>query len=187
MKHEEVRRSRPISRVLSWAAIHLRRTSPCACSSLPGSGADNTIGSLFGLAPGGVYPATPVTSRAVRSYRTISPLPPARGPVRRYIFCGTFRGLAPPRNYLAPCPVEPGLSSTPPKWRSDCLAGSSVDAIMGPSARPHKASFPRAGQATDLTASLQANAIGAGGRSARDGRVMGHTVPGCSDAAEHGS
>lgn len=32
-------------------------------------------GSLFGLAPGGVYPATPVTKRAVRSYRTISPLP----------------------------------------------------------------------------------------------------------------
>ena len=30
---------------------------------------------LFGLAPGGVYPATTVTSSAVRSYRTISPLP----------------------------------------------------------------------------------------------------------------
>ena len=30
---------------------------------------------LFGLAPGGVYPATTVASRAVRSYRTISPLP----------------------------------------------------------------------------------------------------------------
>ena len=29
----------------------------------------------------------------------------------RYIFCGTFRGLAPPRHYLAPCPMEPGLSS----------------------------------------------------------------------------
>ena len=32
-------------------------------------------GFLFGLAPGGVFPATPVASRAVRSYRTISPLP----------------------------------------------------------------------------------------------------------------
>ncbi len=30
---------------------------------------------------------------------------------RRYVFCGTFRRLAPPRRYLAPCPVEPGLSS----------------------------------------------------------------------------
>jgi len=30
---------------------------------------------LFGLAGGGVYPAAMVTHRAVRSYRTISPLP----------------------------------------------------------------------------------------------------------------
>ncbi len=30
---------------------------------------------LFALAPGGVFPATAVTSSAVRSYRTISPLP----------------------------------------------------------------------------------------------------------------
>ena len=39
-----------------------------ACHSLA-----NT--SLFGLAPSGVYPATFVTKCAVRSYRTISPLP----------------------------------------------------------------------------------------------------------------
>ena len=31
--------SRPVSRVLSWAVIHLRRASPHACSDLPGSGA----------------------------------------------------------------------------------------------------------------------------------------------------
>jgi len=31
--------------------------------------------SLFGLAPGGVFPATHVAMSAVRSYRTISPLP----------------------------------------------------------------------------------------------------------------
>ena len=30
----------------------------------------------------------------------------------RYTFCCTGRGLAPPRRYLAPCPVEPGLSSS---------------------------------------------------------------------------
>jgi hypothetical protein len=36
-------------------------------------------GFLFGLAPDGVYPATAVTSGAVRSYRTISPLPRKRG------------------------------------------------------------------------------------------------------------
>ena len=33
---------------------------------------------LFGLAPGGVYPATDVATGAVRSYRTISPLPISR-------------------------------------------------------------------------------------------------------------
>jgi len=30
---------------------------------------------LYGLAPDGVYPASPVTKAAVRSYRTFSPLP----------------------------------------------------------------------------------------------------------------
>jgi hypothetical protein len=30
----------------------------------------------------------------------------------RFTFCCTCRGLAPPRRYLAPCPVEPGLSSS---------------------------------------------------------------------------
>ena len=43
--------------------------------------------------------------------------------LRRYIFCGTFRRLTPPRRYLAPCPVEPGLSSVC-KACSDCLADS---------------------------------------------------------------
>jgi len=57
------------------AVIHLGRPSPDASCGLPESGADHTIGFLFGLAPGGVYPATPVTRRAVRSYRTLSPLP----------------------------------------------------------------------------------------------------------------
>jgi len=54
-----------------------------------------------------------VATRAVRSYRTFSPLPvPSVDGHRRFVFCGTFRRLTPPRGYLAPCPVEPGLSST---------------------------------------------------------------------------
>ena len=83
---------------------------------------------LFGLAPGGVYPATGVAVGAVRSYRTISPLPIRRGGLRRYLFCGTCRGLAPPRRYLAPCPVEPGLSSprAPRRASSDCPADSLI-------------------------------------------------------------
>lgn len=63
--------------------------------------------SLLGLAPGGVYLATDVAISAVRSYRTFSPLPINW----RSIFCGTFRKLAFPRRYLAPCSREPGLSS----------------------------------------------------------------------------
>ena len=70
-----------------------------------------------------------VATGAVRSYRTLSPLPASYstwclGPAfarpapprctrhRRFAFCCTVRGLAPPRRYLAPCPLEPGLSST---------------------------------------------------------------------------
>jgi len=67
--------SRPISRVLSWTAIHLGCTSPYTSCDLPEDDADHAIVPLFGLAPGGVYPATAVTNGAVRSYRTISPLP----------------------------------------------------------------------------------------------------------------
>ena len=69
------KRSRPVSRVLSKATIHLGCASPHTSSDLPESGADHANGVLFGLAPGGVYPAVPVTTNAVRSYRTISPLP----------------------------------------------------------------------------------------------------------------
>jgi hypothetical protein len=107
---------RSISRVLSWTAIHLGPASPRASSDLPGPGAGHAHGSLFGLAPGGVYPATAVASGAVRSYRTFSPLPGGSKAAGRYLFCGTFRNRAvtsaAPRRYLAPCPMEPGLSSS---------------------------------------------------------------------------
>lgn len=56
-----------------------------------------------------------VASRAVRSYRTLSPLPdPTYVGHRRFALCCTCRRLAPPRRYLAPCPMEPGLSSPSP-------------------------------------------------------------------------
>ena len=47
-------------------------------------------GSLFGLAPDGVFRASSLALRAVRSYRTFSPLPPACA-VGGLIFCGTIR------------------------------------------------------------------------------------------------
>src|SRR5262245_12807437 len=74
------RKSQPISRVLSWTAIHLGRGSLLASSSLPGSRADRTCGSLrllpyLALLRVGFSVPRTVTRRAVRSYRTFSPLP----------------------------------------------------------------------------------------------------------------
>jgi hypothetical protein len=65
------------------ASIHLGRALPRGSSSLPGdlthlSGmwGQAPVISLFGLAPHGVYRALSVSGEAVRSYRTLSPLPP---------------------------------------------------------------------------------------------------------------
>ena len=52
-----------------------------------------------------------------------APFHPYRACARRFVFCGTFHGLAPSRRYLAPCPKEPGLSSASVR-DSDCLADS---------------------------------------------------------------
>jgi len=84
--------------------MHLKQPTrePCGPHVVP----------LFGLAPSGVY-------HAVECYHRRGALLPhhfnltgfSEKKLRRYIFCCTFRRLAPPRCYLAPCPVEPGLSS----------------------------------------------------------------------------
>lgn len=69
--------------------------------------------SLFGLAPGGVCLAAPVTrdtGELLPHLCTLTPRSYDRGAV---CFCGTFRGIAPPSHYEAPCPVEFGLSSPP--------------------------------------------------------------------------
>ena len=75
------RKESAVSRVLSWATIPLGCASPRSSSDLPGSpcgphvAAFRPPASLFGLAPGGVCRAVGVAASAVRSYRTISPLP----------------------------------------------------------------------------------------------------------------
>ena len=68
-----------------------RRALPVRESGLPAIQAA-WIGpsSLLGLTPGGVYHARRLTTPAVRSYRTFSPLPRPFDRPRRYIFCGTF-------------------------------------------------------------------------------------------------
>ena len=81
---------KPVSVPVRAAVIPLGPPLLTGSSDLPGSQAGRAAPSpLFGLAPRGVYPAGGITPAAVRSYRTISPLPSVSG--RRYIFCGTFR------------------------------------------------------------------------------------------------
>ena len=107
---QEKWRSRPISRVLSWTVIPLGASSPIRSSSLPGPDAGRVMRSLFGLAPGGVCRAGLLPgSRCALT----APFHPCHASEDRSAvsFCCTFRRLAPPRRYLAPCPVEPGLSS----------------------------------------------------------------------------
>ena len=48
-------------------------------------------GSLFGLAPDGVFRASALALGAVGSYPTFSPLPALLAKRRRYLLCGTFR------------------------------------------------------------------------------------------------
>jgi hypothetical protein len=103
-------RSRPVSRVLfrgmlpAATNIHLGHALPRASSGLNPEASSGPLfapprggaASLFALAPGGVCRAAPVTGSAVRSYRTLSPLPRApRGAVRRSALCGTFLRVAP--------------------------------------------------------------------------------------------
>jgi len=67
-------------------AIHLGRPSPDASRDRPERRRERParrsrpkparLPLLLGLAPGGVCPAAAVAGGAVRSYRTISPLPP---------------------------------------------------------------------------------------------------------------
>ena len=98
--------------------------SPYASSGLPGNSAGSTIVPLFGLTPGGACPATecchPCGALLPHHFTLTSPCG-----LRRYIFCGAFHRLTPPRRYLAPCPMEPGLSSV--LAQSGCLADSVGD------------------------------------------------------------
>src|SRR5439155_10625944 len=82
-ERQENGQSRPVSRVLSRrvvafpavADIPLGPTLPPASSGLPGSAAGNRIAPLCALAPGGACRVARVATGAVRSYRTVSPLP----------------------------------------------------------------------------------------------------------------
>ena len=140
--------SRPVSRVLSRTIIPLGPPSPVGSSNLPGSCAGRANGTLFGLAPSGVcrtgllpdswcaltapfHPCHALHSAFRRCGNTVSSLrttsAPQHGGVRRSALCCTVRRLAPPRRYLALCPVEPGLSSPTASSGSDRPADSAAE------------------------------------------------------------
>src|SRR5580658_2856376 len=90
-------------------ASHLARPTRTAGAETPAP-LSRSARPLFGLAPGGVCPATCVTAGAVRSYRTISPLPALRRVVYflwhfpsdrsgRVLPAAVFRGV---RTFLPP-------------------------------------------------------------------------------------
>ena len=77
--HNQIRElpdCKPVSVPARATVIPLGLPLLTGSSDLPGSQAGRAAPSpLFGLAPRGVYPAGGITPAAVRSYRTISPLP----------------------------------------------------------------------------------------------------------------
>jgi len=95
-------------------AIPLGRPSPGASSDQPERSGPRTgpeapkrpASLLFDLAPGGACRAADVAADAVRSCRTLSPLPTPRLSPRggRFAFCGAVPGVAPAGRYPAPCP-----------------------------------------------------------------------------------
>jgi hypothetical protein len=141
---------RPVSRVLSarspkrshGTTIPLGRASQRASRDQPGRRDGNVPAPcllqharppLFGLAPGGVYPAASVTGGAVRSYRTVSPLPvgcfhPAGG----LFSVALSLGSPPPAVNRHRIPVEPGLSSIPRTSRETAAVRPSGGGDMGP-------------------------------------------------------
>ncbi len=106
-------RSRPISRVLSWTVIPLGAASPLRSSNLPGAdrGPRHCAPYLVLLPVGFAVPVCCQTRGALLPHRFTLAMPILADSRSAVSFCCTFRRLAPPRRYLAPCPVEPGLSS----------------------------------------------------------------------------
>ena len=105
-----------ISRILSRTTIHLGVSLPTRSCGYPGL-SRRTVDAPVHLAPSGVYQAATVTRDAgglLHHRFTLACVRRHNVPVRhrRSALCCTFRRVAPPGSYPAPCPVESGLSST---------------------------------------------------------------------------
>ena len=136
--------SRPISRVLSWTVIPLRRTSPCASSGLPGSARRSGAAMLS--------PRLPYLALLQVGFAEPSVLPPTRCALtapfhpcqHRFRYFGGLLSVAlsvgsrPPGvtwHLDPPSPDFPPPLACRPEGRlasgSDCLAGSPADTILG--------------------------------------------------------
>src|SRR5271157_1867274 len=114
---------KPVSVPLRAVVIPLGRPLLAGSSNLPGSQAERAAPPpLFGLAPRGVCLAGGIAPAAVRSYRTISPLPGFEA--GRYIFCGTFRRARWPARPLAGTPPFGDRTFLSRQTRSDYPSSS---------------------------------------------------------------
>ena len=115
---EERKEEPAVSRVLSWTTIHLGQPSPTASSNLPGSPLRRAVQAkacalpyLVLLQAGFTLPRR-VATRAVRSYRTFSPLP-ARLVIDKWRLGGMFSVAL----SMDSCP--PGVTWRPARWSPD--------------------------------------------------------------------
>ncbi len=160
--------SPPISRVLSSgpvrkparrAIIPLVDALPRRSSSLPGDSASSLNVPLFGLAPDGVYRAVRVTTSAVGSYPTVSPLPdPPEGGHRRSALCCTFRRFGPKAYGARPlagillCGARTFLDA---RTHRDCLANFPARSIAASAGKsPPRHSGSRSSAARETTSSI---------------------------------
>jgi len=135
--------SRPVSQPACRAVIPLDDALPRRSSSLPGDSASSVDVPLFGLAPDGVYRAVRVTTSAVGSYPTVSPLPDLLAepsavcsllhfpslspegygarPLAGILLYGarTFLDARTHRDCLANFPARSIATSAPRRWRSN--------------------------------------------------------------------
>ena len=111
-KEKDKNARRPVSRVLSprkgdshssGTSVTGRLLRPTRTATRKRAGV--ACRPYSGLLPVGFAVPRPLPARAVRSYRTLSPLPVSspKGRNRRFAFCGTFPGVTPAGCYPAPC------------------------------------------------------------------------------------
>ena len=141
---------------------------------------------LFGFAPGGACHAADVAARAVRSYRTLSPLPSCftalRPAIRRFAFCGAFPGVAPAGCYPAPYPYGARTflrlfnGGRPADWpRRHRRAKQAWSSLFGPSGR-NRVFHPQGGnhcRACRLKLNADCGIVATGGRKGALAALLG--------------